>query len=115
MTAIPILDKLIARLMELDQASVFALANIAAERVRQIEKEGWTTDHDDAYVAGEMAAAAACYAIGRTTDRGIDSARIWPWDLRWWKPGSPHRNCVKAGALLVAELARHLRSAPGGS
>jgi hypothetical protein len=106
----PVLDKPIARLMELDQASVFALADIAAERVRQIEKEGWTLEHDDGYVEGEMAQAAACYALhGFTT---VQVFRFWPWSERWWKPKGLHHNQVRAGALLVAELARHLRSAP---
>lgn len=30
---------------------------IAAERQRQIEKEGWTPEHDDTHGAGEMAEA----------------------------------------------------------
>lgn len=115
MTTIPMLDKPIKRLMELDQCSVFALADIAEERLRQIEKEGWTTEHDDAHPSGQMARAAACYALGRSTFKGIDSDSMWPWDLRWWKPSSPHRNRVRAGALLVAELARHLRSAPANA
>lgn len=35
---------------------------IAAERQRQIEREGWTPSHDDQHIHGELAAVAACYA-----------------------------------------------------
>lgn len=111
---IPILDEAVKRLMDLDQSSVFALADIATERLRQIEKEGWSPEHDAGHRYGQMAQAAACYALGRKEIRGIDSASIWPWSLEWWKPGSPHRNYVRAGALIVAELALNLRSAPTG-
>lgn len=134
MAGIPVLDKSINRLMELDQASVFAIADIAEERVRQVEKEGWTTEHDDQHTQGEMTAAAACYAAcGSLTPSDIEGSirgshplgrsnpevavfikNFWPatWDWKWWKPKSPHRNKVRAGALLVADLARHFRSAP---
>jgi len=107
----PVLAEPVARLMALDQESVFALADIAAERVRQVEAEGWTPAHDDGHKPGEMARASACYALeGWTADS--PPMRYWPWSSGWWKPKSLHRNQVRAGALLVAELARHLRSAP---
>ena len=118
MTAIPILDKAVTRLMELDQASVFALADIANERLRQIEQEGWSPDHDDRHSPGTMSAAAGCYALYRKNSQEADCEdceSMWPWDIEWWKPGSPNRNQIRAGALLVAELARHLRSAPSQS
>ena len=99
--------------MQLDQASVYAIADIAAERVRQIEKEGWSAAHDDAHAHGELARAAAAYALAPHTISRVHSTEplFWPWARKWWKPGSLHRNRVRAGALLVAELARHLRSA----
>ena len=42
MTTIPALETVIGRLMDKDQASVFALLDIATERLRQITAEGWT-------------------------------------------------------------------------
>lgn len=36
---------------------------IAAERQRQIEVEGWTSQHDDAHSAGDLALAGAQYAM----------------------------------------------------
>lgn len=35
---------------------------IADERKRQIEKEGWTPNHDDEHEENELAFAAVCYA-----------------------------------------------------
>lgn len=122
MTGIPVLDEPVKRLMELDQCSVFALADIAAERLRQIEGEGWKLRHDDEHADGALADAAACYAVAgrpRTDFTRLPLADVlrsyWPWDMEWWKPKAQHRNQVRAGALLVAELARHLRSAPSSS
>jgi len=72
---------------------------IAAERKRQIEGEGWTPGHDAEHIDGELARAAACYALG------IKLAQ-WPWDAGWWKPKGRRRNLVRAGALIVAEIER---------
>lgn len=93
-----------------------ALADIAAERQRQVQQEGWTLDHDDRHDAGEMARAAACYALNAGKDRseddffaGVSNAAIhhsWPWDRSWWKPKDPRRDLVRAGALIVAEIER---------
>lgn len=88
---------------------------IAAERSRQIESEGFSTVRDDQYVGGDLAWAAACYALSywRSTVRGgsiID--RIWPWSLQWWKPRDRRRDLIKAGALIVAEIERLDRAGP---
>jgi hypothetical protein len=87
-----------------------ALDDIAAERRRQIDAEGWTPEHDDAHRIGEMAQAAACYAIGsgfRDTIEGDEQRRpLWPWDWSWWKPKDRRRDLVRAGALIVAEIER---------
>lgn len=98
-----------------------ALADIAAERRRQIEVEGWTPEHDDRYEQSELADAAACYAApGAVTSvvpesvLATDSRRLyWPWDWKWWKPGNDRRRrLVKAGALIVAEIERLDRATP---
>ena len=87
-----------------------ALDDIAAERRRQIEAEGWTPEHDDRHDRGEMALAAFCY-IGNTSELGDfhDGNGIpepWPWDQSWWKPKNVRRDLVRAAALLVAEIER---------
>jgi hypothetical protein len=85
---------------------------IAAERQRQIDVEGWTPAHDAAHNAGDLARAAACYALPATWR----SANIWPWDLRWWKPSHEDRlrELVKAGALIAAEIDRLLMAGRPG-
>lgn len=82
---------------------------IAAERQRQIEQEGWTPEHDDQHRLGELAIAAACYAIPpslRLAAKFI--GRFWPWDMKWWKPTPEDRKreLVKASALIAAEIDR---------
>lgn len=97
-----------------------ALDDIRAERLRQISEEGCSVEHDDEHDGGEMAAAAACYARGsisvstRIGDAGVTSIEfsvLWPWDKNWWKPSTPRRNLVKAGALIIAEIERLDRAA----
>jgi hypothetical protein len=85
------------------------IQEIAAERVRQIDAEGYGCKGDDAYVYGELARAAAAYAVHFRHRQG----RLWPWDCSQWKPGEHRRNCVKAAALLVAEIER-IDRAEGG-
>ncbi len=82
---------------------------IAAERQRQIDVEGWTPEHDDKHHQGEMADAAACYALRSYEPvRGDEKPKsMWPWAPEWWKPSDdPVRNLVKAGALIAAEIDR---------
>ena len=90
-----------------------ALDEIAHERRRQISSEGWSPAHDDEHAKGEMASAAACYALPQDQRWNLDARdyrkiieHIWPWNARWWKPGDRRRELVKAGALIVAELER---------
>jgi hypothetical protein len=91
------------------------------ERMRQIEVEGWTPEHDDTQVHGEMAKAAmsyvdfACRLGGRFHDHIIANKQFyrpefWLWDDELWKPSDdPIRNLQKAGALIAAEIDRLLR------
>lgn len=95
-----------------------AMADIAAERRRQIEAEGWTPEHDDAHSDGQMATAAACYAISAHNViryKRITMPSWWPWDSKWWKPSTTRRDLVKAGALIAAEIERIDRAAQKGN
>lgn len=87
-----------------------ALADIAAERRRQVEAEGWTPEHDDRHDRGEMARAAICYADPLNEGRDHPPAK-WPWDAGWWKPKDRRRDLVRAAALLIAEIERSDRAA----
>lgn len=80
------------------------LDRIAAERRRQISTEGWTAEHDNTHVDGEMWRAAACYLFG--PDDSV-TEECWPWHKSWYKPSSDRiRELEKAGALIAAEIDR---------
>lgn len=91
---------------------------IAAERRRQIEVEGWTPKHDDTHSAGGMARAAAAYAYNAAQGDGARKYNeehpviIWPWTRSWWKPKDRRRDLIRAAALLVAEIERLDRATP---
>ncbi len=94
---------------------------IAAERRRQIEVEGWTAEHDDQHDDGSLSRVAACYAshvadlpewlFPRWAPNGRPLA--WPvsWSREWWKPKGWRRDLVRAAALIVAEIERRDRAA----
>lgn len=87
-----------------------AIELIDDERSRQIVVEGWSPGHDDSHDCGEMAMAAAAYALPDDY-RGCcdpDAPLHWPWAAEWWKPSPDDRirELVKAGALIVAEIER---------
>ncbi|MCT5505805.1 hypothetical protein [Pseudomonas aeruginosa] len=93
-----------------------AWLDVQAERRRQVEAEGWTPEHDDAHSYGQMARAAACYALAGSSAPNDGTAALlvslaWPWDEQWWKPTSARRDLVKAGALVMAEIERLDRAA----
>lgn len=94
-----------------------ALRDVAAERRRQIEVEGWTPEHDDEHGDGAIAVAAACYAIANDPHLGGLKARdLWcwtGWDKRAFRPTNDRRNLVKAASLLLAEIERTDRAARG--
>jgi len=75
---------------------------VVAERFRQIEQEGWSTEHDDAHQAGELSLAGAHYARYAGSDK-VDVPGSWPWADEWWKPAGFRRDLVKACALILAE------------
>jgi hypothetical protein len=83
---------------------------IAAERYRQLEREGYDAAHDDEHPRGQLARAGAAYAIHAAYDR--DPAEVsegWPWADGWKPSDNQIRNLVKAGALIAAEIDRLLR------
>ena len=90
---------------------------ITKERQRQIEKEGWTSEHDADihHSEGQLAVAAKCYLdlyhyhTHTYAAYYFNQARTaWPWDLKWFKPtpDDPIRELIKAGALIAAEIDR---------
>lgn len=107
------------------QAHEHVILEIARERERQMAAEGWTAEHDDTHANGEIARAAACYALAAVDDKPLCATLaanfagqtvwggqvalttlLWPWDHKWWKPSGRRRALVKAAALVVAEIER---------
>lgn len=102
---------------------------IAAERQRQIEKEGFDALHDDQYraVPGTLTMAAITYCTMAGSSPDVRNAlrtqavhsMYWPkhWHPSWWKPGKDNthasriRELTKAGALIAAEIDRLERDA----
>lgn len=82
------------------------LCEVSAERRRQIEQEGWKPEHDDEHIRGEIASAAASYAVCGLKGGEALAIGIWPWSRSWWKPKDRRRDLVRAGALIVAEIER---------
>ncbi len=95
---------------------------IVTERFRQIGAEGYTVAHDvQDHDQGELAVAAWCYLGDLIDDQRYNEDEApaeWPWELDaaigcTWKPtpDDPIRQLVKAGALIAAEIDRHIAEA----
>lgn len=85
------------------------IEEIAAERRRQTEAEGYTHAHDDLHTDGALARAGAAYAIqsGRYPRMREDiPPSCWPWYLNEWKPKGRRRDLIRAAALIIAEIER---------
>lgn len=79
-----------------------ALRDVIAERQRQQSTKGYSTQQDDTYIGGELAAAAISYI------EPMEAESYWPadWHDDSFKPSDYRRNLVKAGALILAEIER---------
>lgn len=104
-----------------------AIYDVARERSRQVDAEGWSPEHDDTHGDGSIALAGACYAMfASVSDNARLSAQlpasltvsknpiegwsawlsIWPWERSLWKPTDRRRDLVQAAALIIAEIER---------
>lgn len=98
--------------------TVIAFQEILIERGRQLGK-GWTRDHDDRLEDGEIAQAAAAYALAARDGRALccNGCRMplyqtaWPWPPEQFKPKSYRENLICAAAMLIAEIERFDRRA----
>lgn len=85
---------------------------IAAERLRQVEQEGWTPEHDDSHVRGELATVAAELVVDGTGAEVVSPDGDWdPWNLVVHHREDRIRQLVIAGALIAAEIDRLQRKA----
>lgn len=90
---------------------------IRKERQRQRSKsrgwgEAYSLTHDDSHDKGELACAAACYAIppARRARYGEAMGGMWPWNWRFKRTDDRIRELTIAGALIAAEIDRLLRA-----
>ena len=88
---------------------------IAAERLRQIKEEGYSSIRDDEYRDEQLVDAAMVCAVSAVkVNLKAFFQQFWPkgWDKSWCKKKTDHRitQLIKAGALLAAEIDRLLRS-----
>lgn len=94
-----------------------AARDVLAERRRQVEVEGWTTEHDDQHSDGSISVAAACYALtnvpcAKPGALSTTYLSTWVgWGGGWFKPWNRRRDLVRAGALILAEIERLDRAA----
>jgi hypothetical protein len=94
--------------------SMEVAGELAKERCDQTAKHGWSREHDDTHDSGELAEAAAAYALVSTQQPGADDMAAGVWPLEWdaMRPKDRRRNLVIAGALIIAEIERIDRSIP---
>jgi hypothetical protein len=119
-------DAPMAAYLNVDDVS--GVARIAAERVRQVQEEGWSQEHDDQHDASELVYGAITYAFAAVRAAAAGPAHVretrsvpgpampypadlWPLDPNLWKPSDdPIRNLEKAAAMLAAEIDRLIRA-----
>lgn len=89
---------------------------IADERKRQVEKEGWTIEHDDEHRWYELNKAADCYYnYAEDNDYSDKKTPIdWPFEKTSWKPKTQLFDYIRSGALYKAELERIERNGISG-
>ena len=106
--------------VELDYKQILegdnGIAKIFAERVRQLEEEGYSKYNDVGnHLTGALAKAAATYALRPFLNEpnfafgDLDGVPVmFPFGRSWWKPTPDNRikELAKAGALIAAEIDR---------
>lgn len=108
-TAVKALAQRAASQPNSERNSLTAAANdVLAERHRQTAVEGMTNDGDDGYKHSELPRAAAAYLLHGNHRK---APHVWPWADTWWKPKEDRWNCVRAAAMILAEIERLDRAA----
>ncbi|MFF7108143.1 hypothetical protein [Pseudomonas sichuanensis] len=90
----------------IDGSWTHAASDVMSERRRQLNVEGRTTKQDDAHTGGQLADAAACYALWAGGINPGNWREFWPWAPELLKQSNPRQMLVKAGALILAEIER---------
>ena len=77
---------------------------ILEERLRQINKEGWSAEHDKEHDIMEFVRAAQAYLM--IDKDNITRAGVWPWTGGFFKPKDAIKDLTRAGALIAAAIDR---------
>ena len=85
------------------------IGNIIRERMRQCQELGYTPEHDDRQVRGQLADAAACYAANNDVCYK-NGYPMWPWSDNLMKRKDRLTDLTRAAALIVAEMERIMRA-----
>lgn len=81
-----------------------AVFDVLAERARQISEKGYSVEGDAQYQNGELAQAAACYALYASGRQAPRSVFAWPFQTEAFRPHDKRRALVKGAALMLAAL-----------
>ena len=89
---------------------------IADERKRQIEELGYSIEHDSKHLTSEFALNACSYiesamikAYGGKTLTVEELKNGWLWDKEAFKPKTPLKDLIRAGALIAAAIDNLMR------
>ena len=66
-----------------------------------------------AWPAAARHAAADSYTNDKVFETPGKIKRLWPWAITLFKPTTPRRNLIKAGAMIIAEIGRIDRAKRG--
>lgn len=90
---------------------------VKAERQKQINKHGYTPEHDDEHTDGSIADAGACYAATiyiwrEDPEEPGEVCPVWPWEAKFFKQEEHDRKqqLIIAAAFINAEYDRIVRA-----
>lgn len=91
--------------MTQDVQTAVILEEVFEERRRQREVKGYTAAHDRQHDEGELAMAAAAFAVQSTGD-GTGADILWPFPTLMPAYATRRHRLIVAAALIVAEIER---------
>lgn len=97
---------------EVEFTSDALLANIIVLGERKKQLRAFPPSRDRVFREGELALAAAAYAIPPDGDGVVDRKDdVWPWDPMAFRPEGRIEELAKAGALILSEIERLIAEA----
>lgn len=94
-----------------------AMRLVLRERVDQVERHGYSPQHDDGHGNGDIGRGAIAYALAALAYANDDDAELfvqaernWPWDQAGFHPSDEVLCHIKAAAMHIAEADRVIRA-----